>query len=138
MDQRLLDAEEALQRGDVDAAEQLFHDLLAEKPADLDAKAGLAQIGLVRRTSAIADPQAVLAEAADRPDDVDAQIRAADVELLYGQVDKTFARLVDLVRRTSGADRERVRTHLLGLFDLLAPDDPQVAKARRDLTSALF
>ncbi|MCA1655091.1 MAG: tetratricopeptide repeat protein, partial [Pseudonocardiaceae bacterium] len=35
-------------------------------------------------------------------------------------------------------DRDRARNHLVELFGLFPPDDPQVAKARRDLASALY
>ena len=38
----------------------------------------------------------------------------------------------------SGDDRETARKHLIDLFDVLSPDDPRVAKARRRLASALF
>ena len=43
-----------------------------------------------------------------------------------------------LVRRTSGEDRDQVRTHLVSLFAVAAPDDPSVVTARRALASALF
>lgn len=42
------------------------------------------------------------------------------------------------MRRTSDEDRDRARKHLLGLFEVLPAGDPRVAKARRNLTSALF
>ncbi|MDQ3957006.1 MAG: co-chaperone YbbN, partial [Actinomycetota bacterium] len=35
-------------------------------------------------------------------------------------------------------DREKLRVHLLGLFDTLAADDPRSLSARRDLSMALF
>ncbi len=63
---------------------------------------------------------------------------AADVQLVSGQVDQAFARLLETVRRSSGAEREAARTRLLSLFELFPPNDPRVAKARRDLTAALF
>jgi len=53
-------------------------------------------------------------------------------------VDDAFARLVELVRRTSAGDRDRARTHLLGLFDAVGNDDPRVLKGRQQLASALF
>jgi putative thioredoxin len=42
------------------------------------------------------------------------------------------------VRGTSGDERNRVREHLVELFDLFDPADERVMKARRDLASALF
>jgi acetolactate synthase-1/2/3 large subunit len=85
-----------------------------------------------------ADPAAVLAAAEANPDDLAAQSLAADIEVLSGQADKAYSRLVALVKRTSGDDRDAVRKHLLSLFSVAGPDDPAVAGARRQLASALF
>ncbi|GII20771.1 tetratricopeptide repeat protein [Planosporangium mesophilum] len=136
-DPRLDAADDALVNGDLDAAEQAYRKILAESPADQAAEAGLAQVELLRRVGGV-DPQAAIAEAAANPDDVEAQLRAADVEILSGQADRAYNRLVDLVRRTYGDDRERVRKHLLSLFSMAGPDDPAVAAARRALANALF
>jgi len=136
-DPRLEAADDALADGDFDAAEQAYKKILADSPADAVAEAGLAQVGLLRRT-ATADPIKALAAAQSAPDDVDAQLLAADIELLSGQADAAYQRLVDLIRRTSGEDREKARLHLISLFNIAGPDDPAVAKARRALASALF
>ncbi|MFC7383461.1 tetratricopeptide repeat protein [Sphaerisporangium rhizosphaerae] len=136
-DPDLLAAEKAIEEGDLDAAAAAYERLLARSPADPDAKIGLAGVGLVRRTQDL-DPGAVLRRAAENPSDVELQSQAADIEMLGGQVDEAFERLVQTVRRTSGDDRDRVRRHLLGLFDALPASDPSVAKARRSLASALF
>ncbi|MFB9239246.1 tetratricopeptide repeat protein [Plantactinospora siamensis] len=136
-DPRLDEADDALMTGDLDAAEQAYRKILAESPADAAAEAGLAQVGLARRVDGVA-PGEALAAAQDRPDDVPAQLLAADVEVLSGQAEQAYARLVGLVRRTAGEDRERVRQHLVSLFTVAGPDDPAVAAARRALASALF
>jgi putative thioredoxin len=70
--------------------------------------------------------------------DVDAQTMVADLDLLGGHVEDAFARLINLVRRTSEDDRDRARTHLIGMFGAVGNDDPRVLRARRDLASALF
>jgi putative thioredoxin len=72
------------------------------------------------------------------PTDIDAQTLVADLDLLGGHVEDAFLRLIDLVRVTSGEDRERVRTHLLELFSVVGPHDERVRKARTALMSALF
>jgi len=136
-DPRLEAADDALAEGDFDAAEQAYKKILAESPADTVAEAGLAQVGLLRRTAG-ADPAKALAAAAAAPDDVEAQLLAADVELLTGEADVAYQRLIDVVRRTAGDDREKARLHLIQLFTIAGPDDPAVAKARRALASALF
>ncbi|MEV4811516.1 tetratricopeptide repeat protein [Micromonospora avicenniae] len=135
-DPRLDEADDALMTGDLDAAEQAYRKILADAPADAAAEAGLAQVGLARRVAG-ADPQSALAAAAN-PDDVDAQLLAADIEVLSGLAEQAYKRLVDTVRRTAGDDREKVRQHLIGLFTIAGPDDPAVASARRALASALF
>jgi putative thioredoxin len=136
-DPRLESADDALMSGDLDAAEQAYKKILAESPADAAAEAGLAQVGLLRRVQG-RDPGKVLAAAAAAPADVAAQLLAADVEVLSGQAEAAYRRLVDLVRRTAGAERETVRQHLVSLFTVAGPDDPAVAGARRQLASALF
>ncbi|MEV0806129.1 tetratricopeptide repeat protein [Micromonospora sp. NPDC050200] len=136
-DPRLDEADDALMSGDLDAAERAYRKILAESPADAAAEAGLAQVGVARRVDGV-DPQAALAAAQGAPDDVEAQLLAADIEVLSGLAEQAYARLVGLVRRTAGEDREKVRQHLVSLFTIAGPDDPAVASARRALASALF
>jgi putative thioredoxin len=136
-DPRLDAADDALMTGDLDAAEAAYKKILAETPNDAAAASGLAQVELYRRISGV-DPASVLAKAAANPDDLDAQRLAADVEVLSGQADQAYARLVACVKRTAGDDRDAVRKHLLSLFSVAGPDDPAVAAARRALASALF
>jgi putative thioredoxin len=136
-DPRLDAADDALMTGDLDEAEAAYKKILAESPQDHAAESGLAQVGLYRRVAG-ADPAAVLAKAAADPDDLDVQRLAADIEVLSGQAAEAYARLVGLVKRTSGDDRDAVRQHLLSLFTVAGPDDPAVASARRALASALF
>ncbi|GIM87422.1 tetratricopeptide repeat protein [Salinispora arenicola] len=136
-DPRLDEADDSLLNGDLDAAEQAYRKILAETPSDAAAEAGLAQVGLARRVAG-SDPQAVLAAAAAATDDIDAQLLAADVEVLGGMAEQAYQRLVGLVRRTAGDDREKARQHLVGLFTIAGPDDAAVASARRALASALF
>ena len=109
----------------------------ARTPADDLARVGLAQVRLLERTADV-DAAAARAAAAAHPEDVDAQLLVADVDLLGGYVEDAFDRLVDTVRRTSGADRDRARSHLVELFDVVGADDPRVAAARVALANAVF
>lgn len=133
-------AAEAFERGDYDGAAEAFGRALAENPADADATAGLAQAHLFGRVHAI--PAAVMsglaATAAAEPSNVDAGLAVADHELFGGHVEDSFARLVDLVRVTSGDERARVRARLVELFEVVGSDDPRVTTARGRLASALF
>ena len=123
-----MEAVQALDAGDLVAAREAYGRLLARKPGDLMASAGLAQVELVERASAL-DPVAVRQAALDRPDDVAAQSDAADMDLLERPRRGGLRPAVDLVRRTSGDERAQARTHLISLFDLLGPDDPRVMAA---------
>ncbi|MFL6142205.1 MAG: tetratricopeptide repeat protein [Labedaea sp.] len=135
-DSRFVAAEEAFNRGDYTAAESAYQQILDAEPGHELAKAALAQVRFLARAETT-DPSVVV-RADTSPDDLDAQLAAADVEVAQQRVEQAFSRLVNAVRRTGGDDRDRVRTHLVSLFDLFAADDPRVAKARRDLASALF
>jgi putative thioredoxin len=125
----------AIDAGDWAAARAAYQMIVNETPADADAAAGLAMVDLYERTEGI-DPASVLATASD-PKDVKAQLAAADVEALQGSWSEAFTRLIDVVRSTSGDERESVRNRLVELFTL-AGDDPAVPKARTALASALF
>ena len=136
-DPRWDEAYDAIERGDLEAAATAYRGLLDQAPGDPEAQAGLGQVELLRRTQGL-DPQAARQAAADRPDDVAAQTAVADLDLLGGHVEDAFARLLDLVRRLSGTERDAARTHLVELFELVGNQDERVAKARTSLANALF
>lgn len=135
-DPRFAAADEALERGDFAAAQAEFERLLLANPGDAEAQAGKAQAGLFSR-AATADPQATLTAAAI-DDGLDAQLAAADVEMIMGQVEDAFTRLITVIKRTGGEERGQVRVRLLELFETLGNADPRVIKSRRDLMTALF
>ncbi|RAG82315.1 co-chaperone YbbN [Streptacidiphilus pinicola] len=130
-------AHEALDQGDLGGAIQAYRNVLAGQPGNEEAKLGLAQAELLQRVQGV-DPGAVRAAAAERPADVEAQITAADLDLVGGHVDDAFGRLVDTVGRTFGEERDRVRLHLLSLFEVIGADDARVVKARSALARKLF
>jgi putative thioredoxin len=131
------DARAAMERGDLDGAALAFEQELAVNPADPVAKTGLAQVNLIRRVSSY-DQAKVRRDAAEHPADVEAQARVADIDIATGRIEEAFNRLLGVVRRTSGEERDQARVHLVGLFELLPPNDPQVRKARSALSSLLF
>ncbi|GAA2650663.1 tetratricopeptide repeat protein [Streptomyces lunalinharesii] len=136
-DAALTAAADALDAGDLDGAIRAYHNVLADDPTNPEAKLGLAQAELLKRVQGL-NPQTVRQEAADRPADVQAQITAADLDLVGGHVEDAFGRLVDAVQRTAGNDREAVRVRLLELFEVIGADDPRVTKARTALARVLF
>ena len=131
------EARAAMERGDLDGAARAFEQELAVNPGDPVVKSGLAQVNLIRRVSSY-DQAKARREAAERPGDVAAQTRVADIELASGRIEEAFNRLLGVVRRTSGEERDQARVHLVSLFDLLPPNDPQVKKARSALSALLF
>lgn len=130
-------AYEAIERGDLDGAAAAYRQALHDDPRDTEAELGLAQVGLLQRTAGV-DPAAARQAAAADPSAIDAALVVADLDLLGGHVEDAFARLIELVRTTSGEDRDRVRAHLVELFNVVGNQDERVRKGRTTLMSALF
>jgi putative thioredoxin len=135
-DLRFTAAEDAIEAGQFELAVQRYQAILDAEPTNAEAAAALRQVGLLERLDRI-DPQ-LLARAETAPDDVPAALAAADHALSVNDVDGAIGRLLALVRRVSGDDRDTVRERLIEYFDVLGPDDPRVGPARRQLANALF
>jgi len=127
----------ALESGNYEVARVAYQKLLTRKPSDALAKLGLAQTELLIRTEKL-EAKLVTALATSEPDNVAAQLNCADLEVIGGDLDAAFNRLLDCVRRFSGADRTAAKDHLLSLFLLVDPADPRLKVARSALASALF
>ncbi|MFN8189978.1 MAG: tetratricopeptide repeat protein [Nocardioidaceae bacterium] len=136
-DPRYAPAEAALAANDIEGAVAEYQKLVDANPADAEAAAGLAMAKVLQRTLNV-DVAAARAAAAESPDDVAAQTLVADLDLLGGHVEDAFGRLIELVRRTAGDERNAAREHLLGLFAAVGNDDPRVLRGRQNLASALF
>ncbi|CAB4661767.1 MAG: tetratricopeptide repeat protein [Actinobacteria bacterium] len=127
----------ALEAGDYLAAESAYKRLLFRKPSDLYAKLGLAQTQLLIRTSGLIAEE-IFVKSHDNPADLNLQMQCADLEVLRGDLEGAFKRMLDLIRTVSGAEQSTLKTHLLDLFTLVDPADPRLVKARNALASALF
>jgi putative thioredoxin len=137
LDPRYAPAQDALAEGDIDRAVAEYEKLVTANPADAEAAAGLAMARVLQRTQGV-DLNEARAAGAASPDDVDAQTLVADLDMLGGHVEDAFNRLIELVRRTEGAERNKAREHLVGLFAAVGNDDPRVLRGRQNLASALF
>ncbi|MDQ4502073.1 tetratricopeptide repeat protein [Sinomonas sp. ASV322] len=134
------EAYEALERGDFAAAEAALTKAIAEQPSDHEAKAALAQVHLMTRVQGLGQSEAEVARqsAAENPDDVEAQLVVADLDLQGGHVEDAFARLVGFISRNFGPERDTARVRLLELFEVVGTTDPRVSAARQQLARALF
>jgi putative thioredoxin len=137
LDPAFEEAQQAMERGDLDAAAAAFERVLETTPGHPVATLGLAQVDLIRRVSSY-DEHAVRRAAAENPSDVEAQSQVADIEVATGRPEEGFDRLLGTIRRTTGDERDAARAHLVRLFEVFPPGDPQVAKARARLSSLLF
>lgn len=131
------EAYDAIERDDLDGAAAAYEKALAENPGDDMARLGLAQVQLMQRTRGV-DLSQARAAAANDPSDVDAQMLVADLDVLGGAIEDAFLRILEVVRATSGEDKDQARQHMLTLFEVVGPDDARVIQARRDLTNALY
>jgi len=136
IDPRVEAAEAALEVGDYATATAQYEAILLSEPANAEAALALRQVRLLERIESL-DENAV-ARADANPDDIDAQLAAADQAFAENDVDAAFTRLLSALRRARGELRDPVRDRLVEYFELLGPEDPRVGPARRDLTNALF
>ncbi|WP_158600661.1 tetratricopeptide repeat protein [Tessaracoccus antarcticus] len=137
VDPRFEAADAALQAGDYALAVGEFDTLLAATPHDPEVVAGRAQAGLLQRSTEF-DPAAVVAAASARPDDVAAQLNAADLEVIQGATEQAFDRLLQLAAEVGPDEKEIIRLRILELFEVVGRTDATVLKARRRLSTVLF
>jgi putative thioredoxin len=133
-------AYDAIEAGDYAAAAAAYRQALLEMPADSEAKAGLAQVELMGRLESLSGPDADALRqlAADEPDNLDAQLGVADLDISGGHIEDALNRIVAFIGRNFGPERETARVRLLELFDVVGPHDDRVAKARQGLARVLF
>lgn len=130
-------AMEAMEKGDLAEAKTHYEKWLARKPGDNLAKLGLAQTELILRVKDL-DPKEVMTLAGANPNEISIQLKAADVEIASGLNKSAFDRLIGLVKTSQGDEKKIVREHLLCLFALVDPSDPDLIAARKELASALY
>ena len=136
VDPKMEQAFNAIEKGDFNVANNIYKDMLNQNPKDQTAIAGIAQVGLLERSSKL-NKNDVLKNAADKKN-FEAQMQLADLELMNGNPEVGFSVLINAIKISSGADRDKLRERLIELFVVVGDSDPHVLKARRDLASALF
>ncbi|TAJ47158.1 MAG: tetratricopeptide repeat protein [Herbiconiux sp.] len=131
------EAYDAIARGDYATAIAEYQTAIAQNPRDDLAVAGLAQVKLLARLDGKTLDDIRTAAAAN-PDDLEAQLAVADLDLSGGHIDDAFDRLLTLFPTQDADGKTAIRTRLLELFEVVGTDDPRVAAARRRLTMLLY
>lgn len=137
-DSRLHVAEEALNRGDFDAAIAQYDEILASEPDNVEIKQARNTTVLLKRLDPANRSEDPVAAADAEPQDVAKQLDAADAEVVAGTPEKAFDRLIEGMKRTAGDEKQTLKDRLLELFGLFESSDPRVLKARTQLASALY
>ena len=127
----------AIDRGDFVAAEASYRALLARKPNDVYGKIGLAQVQLLIRTEGL-DAAQVMQKAIEEPHNIEIQMQCADIEVMQGDLEQGFKRLLNLISILAGDEQKNAKDRLLEFFALVDSADPRVIKARAALANALF
>ena len=125
---------EAIDAGDYAGAVAAYEAALNENPADSIAVAGLAQAKLLVRTDGI-DFESALASA---PTDFDSAILKADACVAVGHAGQGYQTILTRFAVADKDEREKLRKHLLELFEVSPPDSPELAQARRALAALLY
>jgi putative thioredoxin len=127
----------ALEKGDYSGAAMAYRNWLMRKSDEPVAKIGLAQCELMVRISAL-NPALTVKDADSDPTSIAKAVMAADVEISQGLQKNAFARLINFVKNSSGDEKKQAKEHLLLLFQLVDPADPDLIRSRNELASALF
>ena len=130
------EAHRLAQEGDYAGAADAYEQVLEREPDDELAKRGRAKALLLAR-SANADVREAREKAAANPDDLDAQLAVADVDMIGGQIQDAFDRLLDYLAAHPDAV-EPIRERMLEYFLIPEATDERLARARRRLATLMY
>ena len=125
---------DAIDNGDYAEAVRQYEEALKENPGDSLASSGLAQAKLLVRTAGI-DFEKVLGSA---PANLDEVLLKADACMAVGHPGQAFSTILTRFAIVFGEEREQLRKHLLELFLICPPEQPELADARRQLAALLY
>lgn len=123
--------------GDYAGAAAAYDKVLEANPNDALAARERAKALLLAR-SATADVREVRAAAAAHPDDLEAQMAVADIDMIGGQIQDAFDRLLDYLAAGHRDQTEPVRVRLLEYFAIPDPADERLKHARRRLATLMY
>lgn len=131
------EAHRLAEEGDYAGAAAEYARVMESDPSDALAAREHAKALLLARSGS-ADVREVRAAAAAAPDDVEAQLAVADIDMIGGQIQDAFDRLLDFLAAGHKGDLEAVRQRLLEYFTIPEPTDPRLARARRRLATLML
>lgn len=131
------EAHRLAEEGDYAGAAAEYARVMESDPSDALAAREHAKALLLARSGS-ADVREVRAAAAAAPDDVEAQLAVADIDMIGGQIQDAFDRLLDFLAAGHKGDLEAVRQRLLEYFTIPEPTDPRLVRARRRLATLMY
>ena len=131
------EAHRLAEEGDYAGAAAEYARVMESDPSDALAAREHAKALLLARSGS-ADVREVRAAAASATDDVEAQLAVADIDMIGGQIQDAFDRLLDFLAAGHKGDLEAVRQRLLEYFTIPEPTDPRLARARRRLATLMY
>ena len=123
-----------ISQGQIELAEQELDKALKQEPNDEQLISMKRQIELMKRMGDIDLNEALQIES----DDPDQLRKKSDALLVHGDAQKALDNLLDKFMLATDEDKDKLRAHLLELFELIGNSDPFVLKARARLASMLF
>lgn len=137
-DPRLDAATDALNTGNFEEAIRIYEEILAEEPKNAEIKQARDTATLMSRLGSTPGDTDVIAEADADPSNPDKAFAAADAEIVAGNPEVAFTRLITLLTCTAGKEKDAVKNRLIELFGLFDATDPRVLSARGRMASALY
>ncbi len=125
---------DAIDAGNYAEAANQYELALNENPADSVASSGLAQARLLMRTDGIDFEKAI----GTAPGSLAEVLLKADACMAVGHSAQAFSTILTRFATVYGEEREVLRKHLLELFLICPPEQPELADARRQLAALLY
>ena len=123
--------------GEYAKAAAAYKKIAESDPHDSVAAREYAKAALLDRNGA-SDVRVVRQAAGDDPDSVEAQMDAADIDMIGGHIEDAFSRLLDFLAAGHRQDTDAVRQRLLEYFAIPEAGDDRVRRARARLSALMY
>src|SRR5699024_2855518 len=112
-DPRCAEAESKLNQSDFDGAMAVYDSILSDEPDNAEIRQARNTTQLLKRLDPANRTTDPIAAAQQEPENIDAQFNAADEEIVAGNPDARFDRLIALIAGNVAGEKDRVRDRLL-------------------------